>query len=159
GGSEYLKRLHGWEEGRPPALDLARERAVQEACRAAIRSGLVRSAHDTSEGGLAVALAECCIPVEGEPIGFSGSLPGALRPEAAFFGESQSRIVVSVRPRQGPALEALARRHGVPCTLLGTTGGPTFTLTAGGATLRAPVEALAEAWRGGFAAAASWGAP
>jgi phosphoribosylformylglycinamidine synthase len=159
GASEYLKRLHGREEGRPPALDLSRERAVQEVCRTAIRSGLVRSAHDTSEGGLAVALAECCIPVEGEPIGFSGSLPGALRPEAAFFGESQSRIVLSVRPEQGPALEAIARRHGLPCALLGTTGGPAFALTAGSATLRAPVEVLAEAWRGGFAAAASGGAP
>ncbi|MBI3007630.1 MAG: phosphoribosylformylglycinamidine synthase subunit PurL [candidate division NC10 bacterium] len=157
GGSEYLKVLYGREEGRPPALDLARERAVQAAGRAAIRAGSVRSAHDTSEGGLAVALAECCIPVEGEPLGFTGSLPGPLRPEAAFFAESQSRIVVSVRPEQGSALEALAREHGVPWTLLGTTGGPAFTLTAGGATLRAEVAALAEAWRGGLAAAAQGG--
>ncbi len=155
GGSEYLKVLHGREEGCPPGLDLERERAVQAACRAAIRAGLVRSAHDTSEGGLAVALAECCIPVEGEPLGFSGVLRGSLRPEAAFFAESQSRILVSVRPEQAGALEALARDHGVPCTLLGRTGGRTFTLTAGEATLQAEVAALAEAWRGGLGAAAA----
>jgi phosphoribosylformylglycinamidine synthase len=157
GGSEYLKTLRGREEGRPPALDLARERAVQAACRAAIRAGLTRSAHDVSEGGLAVSLAECCIPVEREPLGFSGTLPGPLRPEAAFFAESQSRIVLSVRPEQAGALEALARKHGVPCTLLGTIGGRTFTLTAGRTTLRAEVAALAEAWRGGLAAAAAGG--
>ncbi|MCI0369865.1 MAG: phosphoribosylformylglycinamidine synthase subunit PurL [candidate division NC10 bacterium] len=155
GGSEYLKVRHGREEGRPPHLDLARERAVQAACRAAIRAGLVRSAHDTSEGGLAVALAECCIPVEGKPVGFTGTLPGALRPDAAFFGESQSRILLSVRPEQAGTLEALAREHGVPCTLIGTTGGRTFTLTAGTATLRVEVAALAEAWRGGLGAAAA----
>ncbi|HEU5393513.1 MAG TPA: AIR synthase related protein, partial [Candidatus Methylomirabilis sp.] len=157
GGSEYITVLHGREEGRPPALDLGRERAVQETCRAAIRAGLTRSAHDTSEGGLAVALAECCIPVEGEPIGFTGTLPGSLRPEAAFFAESQSRIVISVRPEQAGALEGLARARGVPCTVLGTTGGATFTLTAGPATLRAEVAALAQAWRGGLRAAAGPG--
>ncbi len=155
GGSEYLKVVHGREEGRPPQLDLARERAVQAACRAAIRAGCVRSAHDTSEGGLAVALAESCIPVEGEPVGFTGTLPGVLRPEAAFFAESQSRILLSVRPEHAGALEALARDHGVPCTLLGTTGGRTFTLTAGGASLQAEVAVLAEAWRRGLAAAAA----
>jgi phosphoribosylformylglycinamidine synthase len=104
-----------------------------------------------------VSLAECCIPVEGEPLGFSGTLPGPLRPEAAFFAESQSRIVLSVRPEQAGALEALARKRGVPCTLLGTTEGRTFTLTVGRTTLRAEVAALAEAWRGGLAAAAAGG--
>ena len=157
GGSEYLAVLHGREEGRPPALDLGRERAVQAASRAAIRAGWVRSAHDVSEGGLAVALAECCIPVEGEPIGFTGTLPGSLRPEAAFFAESQSRIVISVRPEQAGALEALAQAHGVPCALLGTTGGRSLTLTAGAATLRAEVAALAQAWRGGLRVAAEPG--
>jgi phosphoribosylformylglycinamidine synthase len=95
--------------------------------------------------------------VEGEPIGFTGTLPGSLRPEAAFFAESQSRIVISVRPEQAGALEALAQAHGVPCALLGTTGGRNLTLTAGAATLRAEVAALAQAWRGGLRVAAEPG--
>jgi len=123
GGSEYLAVAHGIEAGRPPTLDLAREKAVQAACLAAIRKGLVRSAHDCSEGGLAVALAESCIRGS---IGAHLRLPAeqaALRPDAALFGESQSRILLSVRPQDVEAVGRLADSQGVPWAVIGEVGG------------------------------------
>jgi phosphoribosylformylglycinamidine synthase II len=141
GATEYLSHVHGLVAGRVPELDLEREAAVQRLVRAAIGAGLLRSAHDCSDGGLAVALAESCsgpfgLPVDDAAgdapvIGATVAVPDAwraMRPDAVLFGESQSRIVVSLAPERWDALAALAREHGVPLYRLGTTGGERVTI-------------------------------
>jgi phosphoribosylformylglycinamidine synthase len=126
GGSEYLKVEHGYVAGRPPALDLTREQAVSRVILTAAQSGYLHSAHDIAEGGMLVALAECCL------IGGIGVRCPAVRPEAplrldaAFFGESPSRYIVSVPSRAMPEMQSLARRHNVELSLLGLTGGDTL---------------------------------
>jgi phosphoribosylformylglycinamidine synthase II len=119
-GSEVAERLHSVVAGRP-ALDLDLEVRLQRCCLAAIHAGIIESTHDCSEGGLALALAECCI------LGGTGldaaSLPSGERLDAALFGEVQSRIVVSVAPDRYADLEAFAARHGVGLLRIGTTGG------------------------------------
>ncbi len=123
GGSEYLKVEHGYVAGRPPHLDLMREQAVNRLILAAAQSGYLHSAHDCAEGGMLVALAECCM------LGGMGVRCPAIRPEpplrldAAFFGESPSRFIVSVPSRAMPELQSLARRHHVELSLLGLAGG------------------------------------
>jgi phosphoribosylformylglycinamidine synthase len=98
GGSSYLKVCHGLKIGPPPHVDLAHEIKVQNAVRALIREGLVKSAHDCSEGGLAVAVAECCFHPE-ELLGAEINLNAGNTPAATvLFNESQSRIVISVAP-------------------------------------------------------------
>ena len=109
GGSEYLKRIHGIVAGQPPKIDVALELAVQTACREGIRQGLIRSAHDCSEGGLAIALAECCI--SGEK-GASLTLPqGQIRLDTLLFGEGGARIVVSVSPEHQSDWEAHCQKY------------------------------------------------
>ena len=126
-GSEYLNLIHGVTAGQP-RIDLDLERRVQETCREGIRQGLALSAHDCSDGGLGVALAECCI-LGG--VGFRGILDAAARWDAALFGEKQSRIVVTVERDKVPLLEDLARSHSVPVLSLGRTGGDHFVLRIG----------------------------
>jgi phosphoribosylformylglycinamidine synthase II len=125
GGSEYQRLAHGVNAGPRPALDLAVERHVQAAALEAIAAGLVRSAHDLAEGGLGVALAECCIlGRRGARIGRRFlSLAGPIVRIALLFGESQSRFLLSALPAHVPALRELARRHDVEIRQLGTTGG------------------------------------
>ncbi len=125
-GSEYLSVMHGLTAGQP-SIDIDLERRVQETCREGIERGLVLSAHDCSDGGLAVALAESCI-LGG--VGFRSSLD-AVRWDASLFGEKQSRIVVSVAPADLPALANLARSQGVPMQSLGRTAGDRFMLRVG----------------------------
>ena len=123
GGTEYLKLIHGQVAGKPPALDLSAEKAATEFILAAARAGLLHSAHDVAEGGLLVALAECCL------LGELGIFCPPLRPDeglrldAAFFGESQGRFIVSAGSRAMPELQTLARRHHVELQLLGLAGG------------------------------------
>ena len=140
-GSEYLELVHGLVAGRP-SLDMELEVTVQRACRDAIREGVARSAHDCSDGGLAVALAECCITGD---IGLRGSLTIRGRVDAALFGESQSRIVVSVAPDALSRLEAICRRAGSPWTVLGEVGGRSLTLTG---LLDLSVDDCRKAWDG-----------
>ena len=122
--SQYAD-LIGWDAPGKPRIDLHSEAQVQALVRSAIEQGLIASAHDCSDGGLAVTIAECCIP---RSIGFHASFKMPSRWEAALFGEHQSRIVVSLPPRQLDHLRSLAAAHNVPITLLGTTGGAAFTL-------------------------------
>ena len=143
GGSEYLKVEHGHVAGRPPSLDLAREQAVNRVILAAAQSGYLHSAHDCAEGGMLVALAECCL------LGNVGVRCPAVRPEAplrldaAFFGESQSRFVVSVASRAMPEMQSLARRHNVELSLLGLTGGDVLEFEG---QLKLSLAELREAW-------------
>jgi phosphoribosylformylglycinamidine synthase II len=138
GGSEYLARLHDTVAGAAPQLDLAREKALQDLVVRAVREGLVESAHDCAEGGLAITLAECCFDT---PYGVTVDVPAveavppAFRVHATLFGESASRVVVSVRPAQLEALGAMAERFGVPWAAIGSTGGSRVTINVDGATV------------------------
>ncbi|MFI5366826.1 MAG: AIR synthase related protein, partial [Candidatus Binatia bacterium] len=123
GGSEYLALQHRQVRGAPPWIDLDVEKQVQHVCRVAIAEGLVRSAHDIAEGGLAVALAECCISGPTLGPGAAIELEGAIRPDALLFGESQSRIIVSLRRRHLLRLRELATAADVPLSLLGEVRG------------------------------------
>jgi phosphoribosylformylglycinamidine synthase len=126
GASEYLWTVVGERAGVPPRLDLELERRVQACALAAIRRGLVLAAHDTSEGGLLVAVAEGCIA---GGVGARLTLDPLLlarsggRLDAALFGEAGSRIVVAVDPADEAAVRALAAEHGAPVTTLGDAGG------------------------------------
>ncbi|MGH7763969.1 MAG: phosphoribosylformylglycinamidine synthase subunit PurL [Candidatus Dormibacteraceae bacterium] len=146
GGSEYLKVEHGLVAGRPPALDLSLERAVHRVILAAADSGYLHSAHDCAEGGMLVALAESCL------IGDIGVRCPAIRPEsqlrldAAFFGESPSRFVVSVPSRAMPELQSIARRHHVEISLLGLTGGDWIEFEG---QFKVSLADLRQAWEGG----------
>ncbi len=123
GASEYLATIHKQECGRPPQLDLERERLLQQVCVQAAQAGLFSSAHDVAEGGLAVALAEACISHPQQILGARVTLTGDLRPDAVLFGESQSRAIISVRPTEWDRLQALLHTSGLPFTVLGEVGG------------------------------------
>lgn len=149
GGSEYLAVVHGMEAGRPPALDLEAEKNVQKAVLEGIAQGLVMSAHDCSDGGLAVCLAESAIAGR---LGASILLryddwPG-LPPSAILFGEAQSRIVVTVRgDRRLKRMEKLAQDTGVRAQWIGTVGGDVLRIALDGeVVLSESVDRLAEVY-------------
>ncbi|MBM3934723.1 MAG: phosphoribosylformylglycinamidine synthase subunit PurL [SAR202 cluster bacterium] len=145
-GSEYLELVHGQVAGRPE-LDINLEIAVQKAVRRAVREGVVSSAHDCSDGGLAVAIAESCIAGN---VGASLEFKVSGRPDAGLFGEKQSRIVVSVPAAKVKALDSICRQEGVPFVSLGKVGGGSLTLN--GEAL-AGVDELSRAWKHGLGAA------
>ncbi|MBM3808185.1 MAG: phosphoribosylformylglycinamidine synthase subunit PurL [Acidimicrobiia bacterium] len=147
GGSEYLATMHQTVAGRPPALDLQREAALQTLIVTLIRDGLVESAHDCSEGGLAITLAECTFDTgwaagagaEAGGLGVTAEVPvladhGAFSTNAALFGESASRIVISVASRHVAAVMAAAKAAGVPARQIGRVGGRRIQLTVNGQT-------------------------
>ena len=123
GGSEYLALERDLVRGTPPWIDLSVEIQVQRVCLQAIREGIVRSAHDVSEGGLAVALAEACMSGPGEALGAEIEMEAAIRPDAWLFGESQSRVVLSVRRKHLSRVRELARVADVPCATIGEVRG------------------------------------
>jgi phosphoribosylformylglycinamidine synthase II len=126
GGSEYLKALHGIVAGMPPQVNLEAEKALQQLLVSAAREGLLQSAHDCAEGGLAVTLAECAFGTGG--IGLRVDLSGVdssaatWRSVGTLFSESASRVVVSVAREQVDALLARAQASRVPAREIGTTG-------------------------------------
>lgn len=142
GGSEYLKLRTGKVAGRAPKVDLANEINVQNACIKAIRSGIVNSAHDCSEGGLAVAIAESCFNPESR---FGADIQFEMhhRPDFEIFGESHFRIILSIPPEKLEQLQEIAQENNVRCTLLGTVVKDWFTI---GSFIRMPVEKLYELW-------------
>ncbi|HKZ76414.1 MAG TPA: phosphoribosylformylglycinamidine synthase subunit PurL, partial [Actinomycetota bacterium] len=121
GGSEFAEVVLGKVSGRPPALDFAREAALHRTLIDGASGDVLASAHDCSDGGLAVALADSAMA---GATGFAVSLPGDVPWYVTLFSESASRAVVSVTPERAEALEELAAAHGVPCSRLGETGGP-----------------------------------
>jgi phosphoribosylformylglycinamidine synthase len=149
GGSEYLKVAHGRVAGPAPRLEMGRERAVQRACLDLARAGLLRSAHDLAEGGLAAALAECCVSGPA-PVGCVLRLDDALRPDLLLFGEAPSRILVSLDPGRKDEVARIAAAAGAPLAFVGRTGGARFAVEAGGATIDLAIAEVAEAWREGF---------
>ncbi|MHB8573301.1 MAG: phosphoribosylformylglycinamidine synthase subunit PurL [Candidatus Dormibacteria bacterium] len=142
GGSEYLRVCHGLVAGMPPQLHLDEEARVQEVVLAANRQRILRSAHDLSDGGLAVALAECCL-LSGLGVRCSTIPHEGLRQDALLFGETQSRFIVTVAPRSVPALQAIARRHSVPVQMLGVVGGASLSVEG---MFEVPLTSLYSAW-------------
>ncbi len=148
GGSEYLEVVHNLVAGKP-SIDLQLERKVQRCCLALIEKGIVKSAHDCSDGGLAVALAECCI-IGGS--GFRGGWEFQGRIDAALFGELQSMIVVSLESKKIEQLEEIARQEKVPLRRLGVVGGKQFVIEG---LIDMPLEQIEWAWRSGLEEALS----
>ena len=144
GASEYLATIHGQECGRPPRLDLEREKLLQRVCVQAAQAGLFSSAHDVAEGGLAVALAEACISHPRQTLGARVTLTGDLRPDALLFGESQSRAVVSVRPTDWERLETLLHTSGLPFSVLGKVGGTDLEIVG---SMKIATAALRQQWQ------------
>ncbi len=144
GASEYLASIHGRAAGAPPELDLAKEKRLQDLCLTAAREQLFSSAHDVAEGGLAVALAEACITRPGKAIGAQVTLNGSIRSDALLFGESQSRVLVSLPPTALPRLQELALTAELPTTVLGEVGGTDLEIHG---YLRVSVDMLQQEWR------------
>jgi phosphoribosylformylglycinamidine synthase len=127
GGSEYQKLFWNECRGKPPQLDLKTEQSVHRLCLDLIGSQLIQSAHDCSEGGLAVALAESCITGP-KPLGADIELNGDMRADALLFGESQSRIVISFSEDKLQEIKTLVQKAGVPFSVLGSLGGQDFQI-------------------------------
>ena len=142
-GSEFLELVHGLVAG-CPALDIELESAVQRTCREAAGRQLLRSAHDCSDGGVAVAIAESCI-IGG--VGARIDAPVTGRWDAALFGEAQSRIVVSLAPGKLGELQDVCERIGAPWAAIGTVGGDSMAVSG---LVEVGVEDLASAWNGGL---------
>jgi phosphoribosylformylglycinamidine synthase len=151
GGSEYLRLVHGLKKGLPPRLDLVRERKIQEFCLWAIGEGLVSSAHDCSEGGLAVALAESCLSRPEGAIGTEIDLKDDLRHDALLFGETQSRILFSLPAGRLSRLRDEASLRDVHLAVIGTVGGNRLRISAGDTLLDLAVEDMDRAWKESFA--------
>jgi len=149
GGSEYLKVMHGLIRGKAPALDLTREAALQELLVSGAAEGLIRSAHDCAEGGLAVTLAECCFDTS---LGVDANVPGVAaaagwRDVATLFGESASRVVISVSPEHADRVLAMAAAKAVPAARIGTVGGDRIRVSVDGErVLDEPLAASEHIW-------------
>ncbi|HZP27774.1 MAG TPA: phosphoribosylformylglycinamidine synthase subunit PurL [Acidimicrobiia bacterium] len=154
GGSEWAAVRHGLDGGPPPAADLDAARAVHDLVRDLVAGALVDGVHDCSDGGLAVALAEMAVAGD---CGFHATVPGrdATVPDAAWcFGESASRVVLSVAPELAPAVLERARRAGVPAADLGEAGGDRLRLDGRvGPVLDVGLADAARAWRDAIPAA------
>jgi phosphoribosylformylglycinamidine synthase subunit PurL len=144
-GSEYYRLLGGPSEGWPPIVSLETERRLQAAMLDSIGRGVLRCAHDVSDGGLLIALAESAL------YGGRGlrcpAIAGSVSREAFYFGESQGRIVVSVAPRRVPELQKLMAKHHVPLHAIGVVGGEDFQV---GSDIRVSLEMLRQAWETAF---------
>ncbi len=147
GASHYLKVVRGEKLGPPPALDYATERALHDAVRSLISAGLIRSAHDLSEGGLAVAAAESCLAASPASLGAKLAFATSHSAIVTLFNESQSRILVSIDPaHRESVLEQLATA-GVPAAVAGeVTDGSELVITCGDETFTWPLATLQSAW-------------
>jgi phosphoribosylformylglycinamidine synthase subunit PurL len=144
GGSRYLQLLHGKKTGACPRLDLDVELKLHQALRSMANEKLLQSAHDCSDGGFAVALAECCmtgLTHEAKTHGVKVALPGTGRLDSRLFGEAQSRAIVSCKPAMGPQVEALTKELGVPCAKIGQVGGDSLVIEND---IKVPVNQLAD---------------
>ena len=158
GGSEYLRGVHHQANGAPPILDLVAERALQRLITSSTSDGLLESAHDCAEGGLAITLAECCFESGG--IGLEVSLPpvsvgdggrGDLSVAATLFGESASRVVVSMPESETAELLRRANDAGVPARVVGRTGGSRFRLLVDGTpSVDRSLAEIEGVWKDGF---------
>ena len=146
GATHYLKVIHGRKEGLPPRLSFELELRVQAVLSSLIQRGLVLGAHDCSEGGLGVALGECCISGE-QRMGASVRIGGATdRLDLLLFNETQSRVIISVSRENSPEVKTCCAEAGMLLTPLGTVGGSDLVVTNGSETLRWKVTELFETW-------------
>ncbi|HEU4766608.1 MAG TPA: AIR synthase-related protein, partial [Pyrinomonadaceae bacterium] len=138
--------------GRVPALDLEREKAVQNACLEAAEAGLLVSAHDCSDGGLAVALAESCFSSLGrDGIGAQVDLEGTLSPTSLLFSESPSRIIISFTEAVADEIQQIAARHNAPFKIIGRVGGASLRVVVNEqAVLNTDLTDLESTWRNGL---------
>jgi phosphoribosylformylglycinamidine synthase len=127
-----------------PELDLSLEVRVQNACRRLVREGVINSAHDCSDGGLLVTLAESCIS-GGIGLAIQEPIPG--RWDAAFFGERQSRIVISLPRTQMSHLSEMCAAENAPWCEIGTVGGDSLTA---GTMLSVSIDTVKKAWKNGL---------
>ncbi|HEX3718572.1 MAG TPA: phosphoribosylformylglycinamidine synthase subunit PurL [Verrucomicrobiae bacterium] len=164
GGSAYLQCLHGLKTGVPPRCDLERESRLHHTLLGLIHCGLVKSAHDCSEGGLGVALAESCISRQiaretpsliGATIDLTEGAPEKTRTEALLFGETQSRVVISVAAADVVKIVERAKILGVPARRIGTVGGGELSIKFPGGEIKRPVAELHDAWWNAIARAMS----
>jgi phosphoribosylformylglycinamidine synthase len=153
GGSAYLQRSHGLKTGTPPPCDLEKQNELHLALRALICSGVIKSAHDCSEGGLAVALTESCISnhrARGTDTLLGANIDltaiNSSRTDALLFGETQSRIVISVAPANADKVLAQAKSANITATKIGTVGGSRLTIKTKNKSIEAPLEELHDAW-------------
>ncbi len=155
GGSAYLQSIHGLKTGRPPRCDLEKELSLHNALRGFIDCGQIKSAHDCSEGGLAVALAESCISrqiaretpaLTGATIDLTEVAPAGTRADALLFGETQSRIVVSVAPMDAVKVIERAKILGLAAARIGTVGGKELIIKQASTEWRWPLAELHDLW-------------
>jgi len=158
GGSSYLQVLHGQKNGLPPRCDLTVARTLHTTLLGLIQSELVQSAHDCSEGGLAVTLAESCISqlvardtprLLGATIDLSAVAAGAIgatRLDALLFGETQSRVVISCRAIDAAKVVERAKLMGVPAAIIGQVGGDQLTIKTPAGKFSSPLAELHDAW-------------
>jgi phosphoribosylformylglycinamidine synthase len=152
GGTQYLSVVHHREQGLPPELVLDAETALYRCVLELTGSGLVESAHDCSDGGLAVALAECCVSAD-TSVGavITVANPHGIRRDAILFGESQSRVALSVKSEAADRVLAVAARWGVPADRIGETGGDRLMITVAGEMLvDVELTAVRAAWTDGL---------
>jgi phosphoribosylformylglycinamidine synthase len=143
GGTEYLKVIHGLDKGMAPSLDLELEKNTQQACLQAINSGIINSAHDLSEGGLAVALFEACLK-PGANKGALVKLPdSSVRTDAVLFGETQSRFIVSIAPESLEKLNEIASKAGVKTEVIGSVTGESLEIQG---LVDLPISVIKEIW-------------
>jgi phosphoribosylformylglycinamidine synthase subunit PurL len=175
GGSAWLQALHGKKTGTPPRCDLEQARTLHTTLLGLIQSGLIKSAHDCSEGGLAVCLAESCISqlvARGTPrlMGATVDLSAVaaprqsaadsseekkaalsrdtatLRLDALLFGETQSRVVITCQPLDAVKVVERAKLLGVPAVPIGRVGGEQLAIKAGTSEVSVPVTELHDRW-------------
>jgi phosphoribosylformylglycinamidine (FGAM) synthase-like enzyme len=156
GGSAYLQVVHGKKTGTPPPCDLEKAKILHATLLGLIHTGVIRSAHDCSEGGLAVCLAESCISqlvaretprLIGAQVDLSGmktELP--VRLDALLFGEAHSRVIVTCKPLDAVKVVERARLMGVPAMQIGTVGGDKLTIKTSGGEMSAPLGELHDLW-------------
>jgi len=147
GASEYINRIHSKKGGPPPEIDLRKEKRVQSLCLEAISKNMIKSAHDLSEGGLAQCLAECCLLGKNR-IGCRINLEDKIRTDALLFGETQSRILISLEENQGDAFKSLAGKRKVPYSIIGKTGGENILIKhLGEKIINIPVQKVYSLWK------------
>ena len=151
GGSEYLYFIHNLKKGTPPSVDLNKEKSIQGTCLEVIKKGLVSSAHDCSEGGMAVALAKCCIGSIERKLGAVIELSSSVRDDALLFGETQSRILLSCSPNNLFKIEEIAQKNKVKCQRIGKVAGDKLIIKRNGKILiDAGVDKLFKIWEKGL---------
>jgi phosphoribosylformylglycinamidine synthase len=153
GGSAYLQVVHGQKNGSPPRCDLEVAKTLHTTLLGLIQSGLVKSAHDCSEGGLAVALAESCISqlIARETPRLIGATVDVsaikdVRLDALLFGETQSRVVISCKALDAVKVVERAKLMGVPAVQIGKVGGDKLTVKTAGGEFSAPLTELHDPW-------------